>query len=406
MGRIQALLFKDGSMRAKSCLFFVIFLVSCAAVLPAETFWLRYRYDKNASEYLNASSQYVNLNNSKKPEGIALPDFNCAEPLFAKWQTPMDKQGFRWIALDKTPNMRLYDVVYIDTDGDGSLADETPIKRNSFENYHCFMGPAAVIFDTEDGPVSYHLNFEYYSYNDSSKSLRIQSGCWYEGQITLPEGNALDCRLVDYQANGTFNDRSINFQGCDRITFGKQSGQEQPFTGKYAVIDGKYYNFSAAKDGAFIEISAAEDIEFGTVEFQKEIKEFSAGGENGLFFPQITDGKCQLPVGKYRINLWKMLRKDEKGNSWSLKGQWYYNQTGLFEVTKTGAAQPAIGEPIISKLSLSGQQGKQFSISQGLTDGMTGQIELLKNNSRPAAPKVAIRDKTGAYDRTFGLEYG
>ncbi len=394
-------------MRSKTWFFSVLLVcLAFSCLLPAETYWLRYRFDKDADSYLGVSSTGFDLRNSEKPEGVAMPDFNCPEPLFAKWQTPMDANGFRWVALDKTSKMRLYDVVYIDSDGDGSLADETPVKRNYFDEYSCHMGPAEVIFNTDDGPITYHLNFRYYSYDNNYKSLSFSSAGWYEGQITLADGNVLDCKLIDYQCNGTFNDSSVNFYNCDRISFGDMGREKTPFTGKYVVIAGKYYNFSAARDGAFIELSPATGIQFGTVEMQNDIEDFSAGGENGLFFPEIIDGKCELPVGHYRINLWKILRKDDQGDSWSLKGQYYYNQGGLFDVSASQTARVPVGEPLISKLEMRNRGDKQFYIQQELTDQMDGRIELLKNNNRPTAPKIVIKDKTGDYDKTFALEYG
>ena len=59
------------------------------------------------------------------PDGVALPKLN-GSPYFARWITPMDPAGGRWLCLDRTRKSGPYDRLFIDSSGNGRLDDKTP----------------------------------------------------------------------------------------------------------------------------------------------------------------------------------------------------------------------------------------------------------------------------------------
>ncbi|MCK4998489.1 MAG: hypothetical protein KAS23_03105, partial [Anaerohalosphaera sp.] len=331
-----------------------------------------------------------------------VPKAGQPDPIFVQWKTKMDNTGFRWIMLDKKNKYGLYDVLYIDSDGDGRLDDEEKLEGRQTNQYEVEFGLVPVYFEGEDGPITYHLNLRFYSYNKQSTYLYAYTGCWYEGKVMIGDKETR-CVLVDYNCNGTFNDMSENFNS-DRILTGPEQKTHQGYVGNFLELDGKLYRLSIAQDGAFLDIAPAPDVAYGTVTMPEAITSISAGGMNGMFKRTVENGKVTLPEGKYRISSWEIARKDDKGAKWQLKGSGFPN-THSFMVSESANASLNIGEPIISKLDTS-FRNDVYSFNQGLVGKSGERISLTKVGSRAEAPKVHIRNKTGEYDRTFALEYG
>jgi len=338
---------------------------------------------------------------TEQPTGVKLPQFKGQNQLFAKWLTPMVKSGWLWIALDRTHKQGPYDLLYIDSNGNGSLDDETAVAAYRTDQRSAYFGPVKVIFEVEDGPVTYHLNFRSDQYTDTR--LNASSGGWYEGDVTVG-GQKKHCVLFDYNANGAFNDKSANAAECDRIRIGKQGGQETLFAGNYFVDDETLYRPEIARDGACITLTKAENVSFGSVRLPEVITQFSANGENGLFILKPEKGVASLPVGKYRVYDWTVERQDEKGTNWKLKGSGL-SEKNVFDIAEGKEAVLSIGEPIVATLDTSEREGTH-SFRHSMKGRAGERIELTRNGARPQAPKVHIKSADGTYDRTYSFQYG
>ena len=311
-----------------------------------------------------------------------------------------------WIAFDRQKkNSQPYDLLYIDSNANGNLADESAIKSYELDyrdSRRTQFGPVKVIFEGKDGPITYHLNIEFYNYSNR-QYLYIRSACWYEGTIDLA-GTKKHCVLIDYNVNGTFNDKSRNAAECDRIRIGKKGDQDTRYVGNFIEIDGTLYRPEIARDGACIKLIKAEDVQFGNIRLPQTISEFSAGGENGLFKLKLENSTGSLPVGKYCINQWALEHEDEKGKKWKLQGSGISGK-GDFEITADKETKLSIGEPIVSTLEVN-KKDSGYSFNQSLGGRFGERIELTRNGSRPPAPKLHIKSKDGSYDRSFSFEYG
>jgi hypothetical protein len=292
--------------------------------------------------------------------------------------------------------------LFIDSDCDGDLSDETAITAYRTEHNRTYFGPVKIVFEYEEEPITYHLNFEFYNIEKRGR-LYARSGCWYEGSVTVA-GEKKHCVLIDQNANGRFNDKSNSFRESDRIRIGKKGDRDTKFTGNYIEIDSQLYRPEIAADGACIKLSEAKDVAYGNIQLPESIKELSAGGENGLLSVSLEKGAGKLPVGKYRIHHWLIERKDEKDDTWKLKGQHFGNR-GLFDVTESGQTDLAVGEPLACTLDVQ-KNGSKHNFSQKLKGKLDEQIEITRNGSRGPAPKLHIVSKEPEYDRTFTFEYG
>lgn len=371
------------------------------SLLLADVQWLQYRTSDRARDIVGGSSQTLRPQ-AESLDSEKVPKTSQSEPMFFQWKTSMDKAGVRWVMLDKKHKYGLCDVLYIDSDGDGRLDDEPKYEGRQSNQYEVEFSQVPVTFAGDDGPITYHLNLSFYSYNERSTYLRAYAGCWYEGQVTLG-GKETRCVLVDYNCNGAFDDKSADFN-CDRILTGPEQRTHQGYVGNYLELDKKLYRLNIARDGAFVELTDASDVAYGTVTMPETITSLTVGGLNGMFERTVKDGKVTLPEGRYHVSSWNIARKDDKGVEWQLSGSGF-SQKKNFDVTKDAAANLDIGEPILSKLEARLQNGI-YSFNQSLIGKSGERISLTKAGRRSPAPKVHVRNKTGKYDRTFSLEYG
>jgi len=378
-------------------------LILVSQVTAQQEQWLQYHCSREADQILRAmGSQSLELS-AQRPAGVKLPEFKGKSQLFAQWPTPMVKSGRLWIALDRTHEQGPYDSLYIDSNGNGSLDDETAAASYRTDQRSTNFGPVKVIFEVEDGPVTYHLNFRSYQYGTNDNRLNALSGGWYEGDITVG-GQKKHCVLFDYNANGAFDDKSANAAECDRIRIGKQGGQYTLFTGNYIKVDEVLYRPEIARDGACISLAKAENVRFGNVRLAESITQFSANGENGLFILKPEKGIASLPVGKYRVYEWAVERQDDKETNWKLEGSGL-SEKNVFDIAEGKEVVLSIGEPIVATLDASEREGTH-SFRHSMKGRAGERIVLTRSGARPQAPKVNIKSADGTYDRTYSFQYG
>lgn len=362
---------------------------------------LQYRSSRDARKIVGGLGyQRLGLT-AEKPEVMNLPDFKERYPLFFKWSSPMAQSGHLFIAIDCTDHNGSHDLLYIDTNGDGNLKDETVIHAYRTNSRYTYFGPVKITLENEESPITYHLNFQLYDYGP--RTLLVHSGCWYEGTITV-EGVKKQCMLIDYNANGTFNDKSLESNKSDRIQIGTKGKKKAFFVGNYIEIDDKIYRLEATRDGASIKLAAADDVAFGKIQVPEMITEFAAAGENGLFMRKPDNGIVELPLGKYRINRWSIERKDNAGNNWKLDGSGF-SEKGIFEVKKTEEIKVTIGEPIISSLDVQ-IRSETLYFRLNMEGQLDESITITRNGARPPAPKLCIKSEDGKYERTYDFRYG
>lgn len=368
--------------------------------------WLQYHSARQAQRIVSDMGTSTLEVKSEKPTNVQFPDFICDDPFFAFWPTPMAAGGGLWMAFDRQKkNAQPYDVLYIDSNANNNLADESAVNSSELnyrDSRRTQFGPVKVIFEGEDGPITYHLDIEFYKYSNQ-QYLYITSACWYEGTIDLA-GAKKHCVLIDYNVNGTFNDKSLDPAESDRIRIGKKGDQDTHYVGNFIEIDGALYRPEIARDGACIKLTRAEDVKFGNIRLPQTISEFSAGGKNGLFKVKLENSSGPLPVGKYRISHWTIEHEDKRGKKWKLQGVGAAAK-GDFDITADNETKISVGEPIVSVLEVNkGTSGHSFK--QSLEGRFGERIELTRNGSRPPAPKLRIKSKDGSYDRSFSFGYG
>lgn len=357
--------------------------------------WLEYHTSNDGRAY-----HQVQLT-TNPPPGIALPRLN-ARPWFARWETPMDPAGGRWLCLDRTRKSGPYDRLYLDTTGNGRLDDKTPIKAR-LDSYSAYFPATPVVFKGEDGPITYHLVFRFYQYEKNPAQLLASSAGWYEGAVNF-DGVKKRILLIDGNVNGTFNDLAPNPYDSDRVRVdGDKTGER--FLGRMLEVDGQFFRIEVARDGAFVKLQKAENVVLGPVRVPENISEFAAFGENGHFVRQPANGEFTLPAGKYRMFHWTINRKDEKGAAWTLSGHNFPDTAG-FEVVTGKPAALDIGEPVQAVLKANEQTNRQIRFDLSFVGHQKESIEMLRDNQRPRGPKLMLASADGTLCYTNTFEFG
>jgi hypothetical protein len=370
-----------------------ISLIAAAAMAQPEQ-WLDYH---TSSE--NRGYRYLDLT-TNAPAGVALPKME-GQIYYARWKTPMDPSGGRWLCLERSRKGGLWDRLYFDTTGNGRLDDKTPVVARTRDEYSVTFPTTRVVFKGEDGPVTYHLSLRFMQYDGGSTYLLSSSACWYEGMVAIGDKKRR-VQLFDSDVNGTFNDVADNTSDTDRIQVdGDKVGSR--FLGRLLELDGQFYRIEIPRDGAFVKVKKAEDLVFGKVRMSETVNEFIAVGVNGHFVRKPEKGEFTLPAGKYQIYGWTINRKDDKGVTWSLVGD---ESNTSFDVADTKPASLQIGEPVRGVLQASESTG-QVSFSLRFRGSMGETVDIQRERSRPSrGPKLILTSLDGSFKYTNTFEYG
>lgn len=371
-----------------------VFLARTVVAQPEQ--WLQYHTSPEGR-----ASRWMELSTNPPPD-VVLPTLN-AKPCFARWVTPLDPAGGRWLCLDRTRKSGPYDRLFIDSNGNGRLDDETPLKANRTDQYYGYFDPVRLGFKGEDGPITYHLLLRSYRNDDDSADLLLSSGGWYEGKVELA-GKKRRIELIDGNINGTFNDRSTNAYACDRVMVeGDKTAQR--FLGRMLEVDGQIYRIETARDGAFVKLQKADPVALGPVRVPEAISEFTAFGENGHFVRQPAKGQFTLPLGKYRVQGWTIDRKDNKGMPWKLSG-YSFNESADFEVVGGKAAALDIGEPVRVLFQAAERTNNQIAFNLRFRGNLDESIEFQREGKRPRAPQLTVTNTDGSLRYTNSFEFG
>jgi len=357
--------------------------------------WLEYHTGTEGRAY-----QSLKLT-TNPPAGVPLPKFNST-PYFTRWLTPMDPSGRRWICFDRTRKSGPYDRMYIDSNGNGRLDDKPPISAR-LDSIFANFPPTPVVFKGEDGPISYHLIFRFYKFDDNPAQLMVSSAGWYEGVVDF-DGVKKRIQLIDGDVNGTFNDLKPDPYDSDRIQIAGDKTEER-FLGKMVEVDGKFFQIEVARDGAFVKVQKAENVVLGPVQVPENISEFVAFGTNGHFVRKPVKGGFTLPTGKYRVFHWAINRKDERGVAWTLSGD-NFPKTAGFEVVAEKPAALEIGEPVQAVLKATEMPNRQVAFNLNFVGRQKETVTILRDGQNPPKPKLMLATADGTLCYTNSFEFG
>ena len=378
----------------------VTVLWQCAATAADEQ-WLTYKAvpDRQSDPYriFEATCETT----STAPPGVKLPAFAGTAQLYAKWPTPLAKAGHVWVVLDRTGSAA-YDAAYVDSDADGDLTSETPVKPWLLSGSIVFFNAAKVVFPSEEGPVTYHVYVHYSS--GESDFVGVASGGRYEGRVKAG-GREYGIELVDYNSNGVFNDTSDDFMNADHVVVKDSDKTVLTSVGRYIQLGGALYHPEVSPDGAYIKLTDAADAPFGTIRVPGSITSVAVGGRNGLLRYEPAAGICRVPAGTYRVFEWQ-IERSRGDKKWKAVSRPLFQQRPL-AVSEGKETALDIGEPLQATIHVGGKDASGQILLAETLSGKTGEFVMIYQGDEYApAPKMRIRNADGSYDRVFQTRYG
>ncbi len=423
-------------MRHLTCSMFVVagLLVWGTSAWAQQEQWLQYRTTADIYQSIGGSYGQKLSPQDEPPDGVALPKLAGEKPVFLKWLPKIDEaalektKGGVWMVLDRTRKNGPYDRLYIDTNLDGSLAEERPIKADSAEldgdRHYATFGRVKITLPGIDGPAAYHLEISYREYPQPAQPpstqpatmeryARATAAGWYEGEINV-DGKKYWCMLIDNDANGCFSDTSYNRARCDVIRIGSRNDRkfvndyENDLTsrtvGQLVEVDGKLYLLKVADDGATVALAPASAVPMGSIRVPANISYFTVFGSMGHFLCKPTNGLAAVPAGKYSLNRYEVAATDSAEVKWQIR-EFGAGCEKPFDVAEGKEYSLDIGEPFKTELSASKSNG-EYRINQSLRSRNGDFLNLRREGKQPAAPKVRIRNADGTYDKTYTMEFG
>jgi hypothetical protein len=386
------------------CLWAIAAGASAQNVPPQNIRSLSYRTGSEAAGLMrDLTSQPLELT-TEAPIGVDLPKFTSAQPLFAQWITPMTPQGRLWLALDCRADGQPYETLYFDSNADGSLKDETPITARLSSQSRADFGPVSVTFRGKEGLVIYSLNLKFQD-DGKKKAACAISACCYQGQLVVGDVN-LDCVLVDYNANGTFDDRSADPGQSDRLYLRKngQSDWGVQVLADCMAIDSGMCRVEISHGGSRICLTDATNMKFGKFRVPAGLARLSIKSERGRFIFQNGQVTGTLPTGRYSITDWTIEQKDFAGRTWRIQA-YIRNDKGIFDIEESSEMPLAVGFPIVSKIDVK-PSGKSYQLNHSFVGQLGEQFYITCDGRRPPPPRIHITNPKKSFSRVYSLKYG
>jgi len=415
--------------RGVFCLIFLAALsTSCTRATgplsrPAQAFLLdlEYRHSPYPSDELGRREQQCERT---APDGLALPRLNTNRPLFVRWQlgegSPLARalqKQTSWMVLDQSQKDGPYDLLYVDRDLDGALADESSLRCDAEaeggERHFRYIRLAAPPGRPE---AKYCLNVHIRDRADA-KVVRLEAACWYEGRLAL-EGREYQCVLADANANGQFGDTSPNPYKADIIRIAPADAARRPdawtdrtlhAVGRCVDVEGKLYALGIEPDGTRLQLTPAGPLPLGRVRANRAIVELSLAGTQGHFYCRAEEGVIAIPGGEYVVHRWCMERQDkESGRLWRLIGgvEPSSDAPGLRVLVKERKESVLdVGEPVLALVRCR-STGQDHYLEHEFVGRLGERVTFLVDGQPAPAPQVRITNADASYDRTFSLEPG
>ena len=350
-------------------------------------------------------------------------------------------KNLTWFSVDlgKRSVLMLFDgatnpKLYLDTDLDGSLADEKPFELPKEQQV---AGPVARLFRRRPpsqpvyGPITLKSGA-----GDPEVKVRVRSyggryimispaGVWsgtvkvagkehrlsvvdanYDGRLDgvlsmPPEGQPItgeaDTLAFDFNGNGAFEPGYY------------EANAEMIPLPRMLKVGEDYYSVTVAADGSSVTLAKVTP-KFGTLDVGTKDATLLVWSDNGSHMLTGTDGRWRVPAGTYMTRMVTLNRTDAAGDTWMLRCYGNVGKLARFEVRPDETVSVRVGTPLTATTAVQsgGEDDPEVYISLSLT-GQSGERYTpgaMKNNRMTPAPGLEILDEAGKALGSGKFEYG
>jgi len=354
-----------------------------------------------------------------KPKGVtAEPNYKHILPP-RYFQARLGSSSLTMVFDCSNPKARTYDVVYVDRDGDGNLAEETPVQA---------VGKRGGVLASFQ-PVTVDLPFAgakrqglvqvraHISGEQLFQAVVAPATC-LEGTVRL---GAQECRvaLVDGDLSGVLGDGEgascadtllIDLNGDHaydrRGGFPIPAAQEVRPLSECWQVGNTWWSATVAGDWGALTVKPA-DVEYGELHARGPTVQalVLTSRRHGRLVVTFKDGVAKLPVGEYAVEQIQLTAKDAQGRPWQLAARGGGGR-GLLKVAADAAGELDLSKPIVGTVeAYTGAAGQvQFSLLLAVAGQQVASLTV--GGRTPAEPAFAIRDEKGAAVAIGKFAYG
>jgi hypothetical protein len=387
-------------------------------------FPLKYRLAFVAvQEEAGHGGQYLEVE-TRKERAAGEPAYQSKEPQYVTTTLGAKKQKFQLVFDCSSGGNRGYDVLYFDTDGDGTFSPKEKFAGLARDQGFVF-GPVKVMIDCHDDhpdkcPQWFLIQFTEYEYGDAKdlqvqRNVQLANAGYYEGKVRFGDkemllafadgdGNGLYNSVMKRDGDGQHDRLLLDLNGDGKLDGAYQSDEALPL-GRFVEVGGKYWQLDVAPDGASVAITPY-DKPLGTI--RSEIKDFTLllAGDDGVLQVRSKSGTARVPALKYRLHQCNYQMSHE-GKVWKFAGQ-CQGEAVAIDVPPDGEAKVVFGAPFVPKIAVNAG-GPELTLSLQLR-GAGGEIyhdvQMGDNYQRPPAPKVKVLDEQDKVLAQLDFHYG
>jgi hypothetical protein len=304
--------------------------------------------------------------------------------------------------------------LFVDAAGTGDLSGAAALPASGPSEETVF-GPATL-------PTGAKVRFRVFG---GGNIIMATAGGYMAGEVKL-DGQSYRVALIDGNANGRYDDVvslggessgspsagdvlavDLNQDGQFDRNF-RQSPETVPLM-PMVQVKGTYYGIRPARDGTSIRLEKVQP-QMGTIDVGAPDVVMMFFSDSGFHRLAASEGKWQVPAGRYRCIDITWFRKDAAGATWMITNTGNVGKTENLEVRPGATLAVKVGPPLVARIEAPAETaaGSEAGISLVL-EGQAGETYAAgaqKDSQRLPAPKIKISDESGKVLAQGNFEFG
>ena len=308
-------------------------------------------------------------------------------------------------------------LLYVDTDRDGNLAEETPVLGTRGESGITFAG--ASVPGADGRSVRVRMNSHTREASRAPGCLHVAAAGYCTGQVRLA-GKAYRVAMIDGNLSGRYDDvlaGSASNRRLDAVVIDLNgNGQFERFDpeqnppewaplAKALTVGGACYAVTVAADGSQIQLTATKPA-YGWLDLGPHRPTLGVFSDFGYQRIETQGVKVRVPAGRYAAVSLELLKSDGTAD-WRLQLARDPGRLGTFVVEPGQTFSMPLGPPLVPTADV-GQTERIVRLDYRL-EGRSGERyapAVMKGSTRVPPPQVEIVDSTGKIIYSGQFAYG
>lgn len=310
-----------------------------------------------------------------------------------------------------------YDLLYVDRDGDGDLAEEAPVGVAARE----------AVFLTSFQPVTVDVPF---AGGKRPGLVQVRALVFGEDlmQVTVAPASCLEATvrlgtqeyrvaLVDADLSGVLGDGEGSLS-ADRLLIDLNGNRVYDRRGQYPIpaaqegrplsecwqVGQNWWSATVAGDWSAVTVKPAE-VTYGELRYRGPQPQslVLVSRRYGYVLPSFKEGVARVPVGEHTVDGMQLAAKDAQGRAWELSASG--DETRLIKVATDAPAEIDLSQPMVGTVEAeTGEGDVRFSLALALAGQEVSSVTV--GDGRPPEPTFTIKDSAGKEVATGKFEYG